>query len=422
MRASSVSAAAPISALGLTQIVGYGTLYYSFPILAPSIAADLGLRLDLVFGIYSLSLLAGGLCAPVIGRRLDRHGAASVMAVGSLLSALLFVLSAWSPSLAIFVLAIVLQQIAAGMVQYQAAFAALVQLDAQRAPRTITALTLIAGFASSLFWPISAGLSGWLSWRDIHLVFAALHLALCLPLHLWLRGRGPLERPSGSAPNGAAVIGVLAPAARRRGMVLVGLGFAVVGFTLTAFLAHLVPLLQSMDHGAAAVGIAALFGPAQVLSRVLTIVIGPRLSPPGLAALSGLLIVLGVLILAGGGAYPIGAVASTLCLGLGSGINSIAQGSLPLHLFGSQAYGLVTGKLAAARLAFGAAAPFLFAFLLQALGSGPALLLSAGLGALGFLAFLAVFTTARQPVSLKIPDLEVARADERVTQREVTPL
>lgn len=117
-----------VSALGLTQIIGYGTLYYSFSILAPAMAADLGLSLAEVFGVFSASLFIGGLSASYIGRQMDRIGAATIMTIGSVLAALTLAL-AWSPSIAIFAVAIILLEISSGMVQYQAAFAALVESD-----------------------------------------------------------------------------------------------------------------------------------------------------------------------------------------------------------------------------------------------------------------------------------------------------
>jgi MFS family permease len=166
-----------VSALGMTQIIGYGTLYYSFSILAPGMARDLGLTLSQVFGIFSASLLIGGLSATYIGKQTDRVGAATVLTVGSALSALTLAMCAWSPSVFVFGLAIILLEVSSGMVQYQAAFAALVQSDPRTASRSITYLTLIGGFASTIFWPISTALLGYLTWREIYLVFAALNLA-----------------------------------------------------------------------------------------------------------------------------------------------------------------------------------------------------------------------------------------------------
>ena len=155
-------------------------------------------------------------------------------------------------------------------------------------------------------------------------------------------------------------------------------------------LAHMVPMLGSLGFGSAAVGIGSLFGPAQVLSRLINMIFGTRLAPPGLAVLSAVFMVLSVVILALSGNWLPGAVAFSICLGLGSGINSIAQGSLPLYLFGSDGYGALTGKMAAARLAAGAAAPFAFAAMMEQFGIGASLVLSAALGSIGIAAFVAV--------------------------------
>jgi predicted MFS family arabinose efflux permease len=389
-----------VSALGLTQIIGYGTLYYSFSILAPGMAADLGLTLAEVFGVFSASLFIGGLSATYVGRQMDRIGAATVMTIGSVLAALTLALCAWSPSIAIFAVAIILLEISSGMVQYQAAFAALVESDPRSASRSITYLTLIGGFASTIFWPISAALSGYLSWREIYLVFAGLNLFLCMPLHYWIMRVGKTTSNGDPAVRTReTVVGAVAPHARRRGMILVSFAFALLGFTLAAILAHMVPMLGSIGLGAAAVVIGSLFGPAQVLSRLINMIFGKSLSPPVLAVLSAVLIVLGVLILLATGNWLPGAVAFAICLGLGSGINSIAQGSLPLYLFGSDGYGAITGKMAATRLAVGAGAPFIFAAAMEKIGLSFALVANASLGMVSIAAFVAVATAARQPAA-----------------------
>ena len=384
-----------VSALGLTQIIGYGTLYYSFSILAPGMAADLGLSLAEVFGVFSVSLFIGGLSATYIGKQMDRIGAATIMTAGSTLAALTLALGAWSPSVAIFAIAIILLEVSSGMVQYQAAFAALVESDPRTASRSITYLTLIGGFASTIFWPISTALTGYLSWREIYLVFAALNLFLCMPLHFWIRGLGKKAGDT-TMRTRETVIGAIPPHARRRAMVIVSFAFALLGFTLAAILAHMVPMLESIGLGAAGVVIGSLFGPAQVLSRLINMIFGKNLSPPGLAVLSAVLIVFGVLILLMTGNWLPGAVAFAICLGLGSGINSIAQGSLPLYLFGSDGYGAITGKMAAARLAVGAGAPFVFAAAMENIGLSFALVANACLGAISIAAFVAVAMSVRR--------------------------
>ncbi|OCO98889.1 MULTISPECIES: arsenite efflux MFS transporter ArsK [unclassified Ensifer] len=384
-----------VAALGLTQIIGYGTLYYSFSILAPGMATDLGLSVAQVFGVFSASLFVGGLSAAYIGRWMDRFGAAMVMTVGSILSALALLLCAWSPSIAVFATSIVLLEVASGMVQYQAAFAALVESRPKAASRSITYLTLIAGFASTIFWPIAAGLREHLSWREIYVAYAALNLLVCLPLHYWIMRSRRSEARVFAPEDREAVVGALPAEVRRRGMRLVSLAFALQGFTLSAMLTHMVPMLGTIGFGAAAVVIGSLFGPSQVLSRLINMAFGKNLSPPALATLSAALIVAAVVILGLSGTWLPGAAAFAICLGLGSGINSIAQGSLPLWLFGSLGYGAITGRMAATRLAAGATAPFIFSVLMERFGINVALLANALLGAVGMAAFVAVTASTR---------------------------
>jgi len=390
-----------VSALGVTQIIGYGTLYYSFSILAPGMAKELGISLERVFAIFSVSLFIGGLSAPFIGRHMDRIGAAAVMTIGSGFSAATLALCAWSPSVAIFAIAIVLLEISSGMVQYQAAFATLVESEPRSASRSITYLTLIGGFASTIFWPIAAILAGYLSWREIYLVFAALNLLVCVPLHYWIMRFGRTASRAEDATPREVVIGALEPQSRRRGMLLVSCAFSLSGFTLAAILAHMVPMLGAIGLGSAAVVIGSLFGPAQVVSRLINMVFGKSLSPPALAIVSATLMVLGVIILGVSGNWLPGAVAFAVFVGLGSGINSIAQGSLPLYLFGSAGYGAITGKMAAARLAVGAAAPFVFATAMENLGIAMALFVNALLGTLGIAVFIAVAPSSRSPAKVE---------------------
>jgi len=385
-----------VSALGVTQIIGYGTLYYSFSILAPGMAKDLGISLEQVFAVFSVSLFIGGLSAPFIGRHMDKIGAATVMTLGSALAAFTLALCAWSPSVSLFALAIVLLEVSSGMVQYQAAFATLVESEPRTASRSITYLTLIGGFASTIFWPIAASLTGYLSWREIYLVFAAVNLLVCMPLHFWIMQSRTVGSEMEGAKTREAVIGALEPSVRGRGMLLVSLAFSLSGFTLAAILAHMVPMLGAIGLGSAAVVIGSLFGPAQVMSRLINMVFGKSLSPPALAIVSATLMVLGVLILGLSGNWLPGAVAFAICLGLGAGINSIAQGSLPLYLFGSVGYGAITGKMAAARLATGAAAPFAFAAATNRFGTNVSLFVIAALGVLGILAFGVVATSVHR--------------------------
>ncbi len=159
------------------------------------------------------------------------------------------------------------RQVATGLVTYQAAFAALVEHAPQNATRNITYLTLMAGFASCIFWPITTTLAAHFDWRTIYLIFAGLNfLCACPSIWRWpAAGRGG-ALVSSETPR-PPVVGLLAPEDRLRAMIVVSLAFAFSGFALSSLLVHMVPMLGALGLGTAAVTVSALFGPSQVASR-----------------------------------------------------------------------------------------------------------------------------------------------------------
>ena len=172
--------------LGATQILGYGTLYYAFSILVPDIARDFRHSEEWVFGAFSASLLIGGLAAPFSGRLADRFGGARIMGWGSVASALALAATAMAPGAACFVACLVLMQLVSSTVLYATAFTTIVQAGGLRAQTSIVHLTLFAGFASTLFWPLTSWAHGFLGWREIYLAFGAVNLFVCAPIHLSL--------------------------------------------------------------------------------------------------------------------------------------------------------------------------------------------------------------------------------------------
>ncbi|MBB3938064.1 arsenite efflux MFS transporter ArsK [Aureimonas phyllosphaerae] len=385
---------ADIAALGVSQIVGYGTLYYSFGTLAPAMAHDVGWPVEWVFGALSAALLAGGLVAPWTGRWLDRFGAGRVMAVGSLAAATALVAAALAPAAPAFVLALVAIEVASTFVQYGAAFPLLVQRHPATAQRSILYLTLIAGFASTLFWPLTTWLHAALSWQAVYLVFAALNLVICLPIHLWLARRPktmPLT-PDAAKPLAppVPVKGLIPPALRGRAFLLMGLGFACQSLVVSSVLIHMLPILTALGLGLAGVMVSAVFGPAQVAGRFTLMVFGRDLSPLALAVISAALLPASLVLLAATAPSTAGAAVFAALFGLGNGLYSIVGGTLPLALFGADGYGALQGRVTSIRLVVGSIAPFAFALAADGLGTQGGLLIAAFVGCGAIVAFATV--------------------------------
>jgi MFS family permease len=387
-----------IVALGLTQLVGYGTLYYAFAVLAPRITAAFGWSAEWTYGGFAVGLLAGGLVAPLVGRLIDRHGTRLVMSVGSGLAALTLLGLSLAQGLAAYVAAMVALSAVSTMVFYDAAFAALSQARGAGARRAISQLTLIGGFASTLFWPLTTALLQNLDWREIYRLYAALQLLLCLPLHaLVLPGRvrravtGPVPGAFAAPPPEPDVF--LAGPARLRAFWLLALAFSLQGFVVSAMSVHMLTLLQGLGLSAAvAVGIGALVGPSQVGGRLIEMLFGSGVQPVTTAWTSALLMPAGLALLMVGGMTATLAGLFAVAYGASMGLGSIVRGTVPLQLFGPAGYGAMLGKLSAPGLAVKAAAPLAFAVLIERAGPLPGTML---LVVLSGVAAAALFLLAR---------------------------
>lgn len=377
---------AAILALGVTQNIGYGTLYYAFSILAPDMAAHFAWSTEWVFGAFSIALLIGGLSAPWLGSLFDRIGAGRVMTIGSAVAAAALLACAYAPGKASYVAALIAVEVAANLVQYGAAFALLVQIQPRVASRSIAYLTLIAGFASTVFWPITTALHAQMSWQNVYLLYAGLNLLVCLPIHAWL-SHGVSARRSATKSAPPRVEGILPPEQRRLGFALMVTAFSLMSLSSSAVLVHMVPLLSGLGLGTSAALIGTLFGPSQVASRLINMVFGKNLPALHLAIVAAVLIPGGVLILQFTAPSILGSMMFAVIFGMGNGLLSIVAGTLPLYLFGSDGYGKLQGKTMASKLVLSALAPFVMAFAMAHVGIFVSLTVAAMLGAVAIITF-----------------------------------
>lgn len=370
-----------IVALGITQIFGYGALYYAFSVLAPRITESLGWAPEWTYGGLAAGLLLGGAVAPLTGGLIDRYGTRRVMTIGSALAGLSLLALAEARGIVSYVLAMVALQAVTTAVFYDAAFAALTQARGSRARLAISQLTLIGGFASTLFWPLTTSLLAVLDWRGVYRLYGLSQLLVCVPLHFFfLPGR--VKRPvmasaaHAPAPEAEPEITYLTGDARRRAFLLLALAFSLQGFVVSAMSIHILALLHEFGVSAAvAVGIGAMIGPSQVAGRLVEMLFGRAVSPVTTAWVSGLLMPLGLLLLLVGGSLPVLAGLSVIAYGISMGLSSIVRGTVPLQLFGPVGFGAMMGKLSAPGLAIKAAAPLAAAVTLERAGVTAATLL-----------------------------------------------
>lgn len=370
--------------LGTAETLAWASSYYLPAVLAEPIARELGTTPSRVFGAFSMALLFSAATGPVSGRLIDRFGGRAVlMTSNGLFAAGLALLGVAQGTTTLFMAWAVLG-VAMGCGLYEAAFATVVRLYGTGSRGMITGITLLAGLASTVGWPLSSAIAAAWSWREACFVWAALHLVLGLPLNALLPriAPRPVEGAAGERP-------IVSPAPsrppRHTGWVLAYV-FAIGWFISTAMAAHLPRVLVAAGAAtAAAVAIGAVVGPAQVVGRIIEFVFLKRASPLISARIATLAHPLGGLCLALFGVAA--AWAFAILHGFGNGILTIAIGTLPLFFYGPEGYGQRQGLLMVPARVVQASAPFVFGLAIDQ-WSVQALWVSAALGLSACLALL----------------------------------
>jgi MFS family permease len=375
--------------MAVAQVISWGTLFYAFSLFVVPMQESLGWSRPLLNGALSLGLLSSGVMAFPVGAWIDRHGGRGVMTLGSLAGGLL--LCAWAQVETPWVFYLIWVCIGTSMagVLYEPAFAVITAVFGPEARRGITALTLVGGFASTVFMPLTQLLIATCGWRPTLFILGALNLAVCLPLHALFvpgtTGSQPREAPQADAPAAHALRAIL------RGRVFVGLAlwFTAYNAAQSAFIFQFVPLLTTWGVETAVILTSvAIIGPMQVVGRIVLMCYSARLETREIGIAVMVLLPAAVLALL---CFPhtlgwLGLVATLY--GTGNGIMTIVRGIAVSDLIGRTHYGAINGALTVPTNVAKALAPFVAAALWSAVGD-PSLMLwtilgSALVGTVGF--------------------------------------
>ncbi|MFO7663419.1 MAG: MFS transporter [Chloroflexota bacterium] len=368
-----------VAALGTSLTVSWASSYYIPAVLAVPMAESFGLSPVWVFGAFSMAMVVSAMVGPWAGARIDGAGGRGVLMLSNLVFATGLAVLAMAPSPLVLFAGWAIIGLGMGIGLYEAGFATLAGIYGKQARGPITGITLIAGFASTVGWPLSGLMLATWGWREACLGWALLHLCLALPLNACLpKGTEAIARAATPTEDG--------PPPSRMALALLAFVFAATWFNATAMAAHLPGLLQAGGASAAvAIAAGALIGPAQVAARLLEFGLLGRFHPLASTRLAA-------------AAHPVAAVALVtfgapaayifaILHGAGNGILTIAKGTLPLALFGAAGYGHRLGWLNAPARILQAAAPLIFGAALTAWGLS-AIWLTAGIGLAAMAALL----------------------------------
>jgi len=340
--------------LGVTETISWGILYYAFAVYLAPMESEMRWSRGDMTGAFSLGLLLAGLAAIPVGRWLDRHGPRLLMTVGSVAGALLVL--AWSGVSNLTQLYLVWAGIGLAMsaTLYDPAFATATRWFERKRIRALTLITLMAGFASTIFLPLAEWLIQQQGWRTSLVTLAVILAVGTIPAHALVLRRRPEDlgfHPDGE-PMSSRQAEIRHASGLRVGEALRDPAFAwvAVAFWLSTIAViavgvHLVPYLidQGYDSTFAATATGAI-GAMQVVARLIVAPFGERASPRLLAAVTLSLVPVSLLVLL---LVPstLGVIAFVVLFGAARGSNTLTRPALLAHLYGRSQYASIAGVL-----------------------------------------------------------------------------
>ena len=343
-----------VCALGVAQIISWGTLFYTIAVLGGAMRRDLGVSDVFLFGSFTAGLFLSGVVSPLVGREIDARGGGRVLAAGSILGAIATAVLATAQGPWSMLAGWLLAGVAMSACLYDPAFATLHQISGTAYRRAVTALTLFGGFASTVFWPLSQYLLDEFGWRQAFGAYAGLHLLVCLPVHLLLVPRVPEAHAAAEAP---AVL----PEVRegdRAVFVWLAAALALAAFMGTAMAAHVIDLLTATGLTARdAVLVGSLIGPMQVAGRVMEFAFGRNMHALAVGTLAFALMAASLALFTQVHGVWIVALAFAMIYGWSNGVMTIVRGTVPAELFGPKGYGALLGRLARPQFILKSSAP-----------------------------------------------------------------
>lgn len=385
-----------LMALCITEITSWGVLYYAFPVLASSISNEAGWSLPSVTWAFSVSQIVSALAGIAVGRWLDHRGPRAVMTAGSILAVPTLIGIAYAPTYELFVLAWALAGLSMAATFYPPAFAAITRWYGSERVRALTALTLVAGLASTVFAPLTAVLNESVGWRGTYVVLACVLGVITIPLHAGLL---TLPWPEGEDGEHSATNGNAAAIARSRPFLALLVAMSCGGFGVYAVVINQVPLLaeRGLDTQLAA-WVLGVGGVGQVLGRL---VFGPMVRRTGVRARTVVIFLACAVATVLFGLIPgplMLLAAAAMLVGMTRGIFTLLQATAISDRWGVTVYGRLSSLLSAPLMLAIALAPWGGSALAVVFGGYPALFFVLGcMSALG--AFLALIAQPRSSTS-----------------------
>ncbi len=362
-----------VTAVSITETVTWGIVYYGFPVFLRPMEQDLGASRVAITAAFSIGLGVAALAALPVGRWIDRHGGRGLMTVGSCLATALTFAWARVESLPALYAVWFLMGLAMAATLYEPAFAVVVSWFRQGRDRALLTVTLVAGFASTIFMPIEAWLLTRVGWRAALTILAVVLAVITIPIHAFVLRRG-LAAATVRTADGVvtSVPGMtLRQASRTLVFWVLASAFFLSNFSTAAVSVHLIPYFVDRGYSATlAASIIGWMGAMQVPGRMLFVPIAARLGARWMVAS----VFFGQAV--GMGQLPFIAMIGTalpfiVIMGASNGMSTLSRATSLAQIFGARHYGAISGAIALGANGARAIGPVGASLLLLGLGAYP---------------------------------------------------
>lgn len=387
---------ARVAALAIAETLVWAGMFYSFPALVAHWEADLGWSKTELAGAYTAALVCSALFAPLMGKLIDRgHGRAVLTACGLVGGVMVGLLGIVQEIWQFYAIWLAIGVCMAGCL-YEPCFAFVTRMMGGEARRAITRITLIAGFAGTVSFPLAGFVAEAHGWRAAVFVFSVIILVIAIPLFRYGTAMpAPAAEPETKAgPDGRSDL--------RRAMAkptfwLLGVTFSMIGLTHGIIITHLLPMLAERGIPlTTAVLAASMIGPMQVAGRVAMMAMEKRVSMQVICAGSFVFMIGSISSLIGAGAAPALLVLFVILQGSGYGVTSITRPVVTAEILGRGGFGAISGALALGFMGASAASATLAAAIWEVGGYDAVRLTVLGCVMVGMAAYLTAMMLAKR--------------------------
>ena len=348
-----------IMLLGFGQTLVWACLYYIFPALLLRWEVALGWsKLDLTLGI-TLAISVSAVFSPIAGRIIDRGSGDVLLFISSVIGGVGLILLSLIVTIWQFYLIWILIGISISGCLYEPCFAFVTKYRGERAKHDIITITLIAGFASTICFPLTHIISNIFNWQVAVVLFSFVVIFIAAPM-LWIgatlikRDTSQVQNPEELKTRGQGKLLIKNPM-----LYYLAICFAIFALVHGTSLNHLLSILSERGYPIkTAVLAASCIGPMQVIGRLVMLLSEKYLSTYrfSLVALLGMGTSMAVLFFSGTSVVKL--FLFIMLFGATYGTISVLRPVIAKELLGIEDFGLKSGYLASAYLTGHAIAPY----------------------------------------------------------------